>query len=438
MKILLLLLIALPSYSAIHIRVNGLNGFTDQNFVQFLSINSLGSLSNQLYTDGSDAVHSEASAMEVFVPISASGAASPAAGETLFLNYIPDPGNAADDILAIPVYQDDGVRRDVWVAYETNSGGNDWQNVPIGSSAFNIANTTSIQLESGDSDDTQFVYFRVSDIFNEKVTDWTATTIEEDVKIVVYTYDESVLDAEKDVDITELTDDRGAFFEIKISNEVPGPDVAISRLDPLDGQAKAEIANVVTTNLPDGIYKMGFYVSSNPADSKLTSDNHSTTFAAVTAANFVLLDGAEPGTVTIPNLINDTTYYITAGFVSRFQIVGTNGPTLSVKPDQILTFLREKSCFIISAGFGEDHYVIEYFRGFRDRVLTKFEWGRSFISWYYKNSPAVAVKVYHNKIVKNLVKLSSFGLYLLMNYYYFFIGAILLIVYGRKRYLKMV
>ena len=49
----------------------------------------------------------------------------------------------------------------------------------------------------------------------------------------------------------------------------------------------------------------------------------------------------------------------------------------------------EKSgCFVATAVYGNyDHPVVKDLRLFRDHFLDQKKWGRSFIKWYYNNSP---------------------------------------------------
>jgi hypothetical protein len=51
------------------------------------------------------------------------------------------------------------------------------------------------------------------------------------------------------------------------------------------------------------------------------------------------------------------------------------------------------SCYVATMAYGsQDAKQVVLLRQFRDRFLTKFNLGRAFITWYYKNSPAFVAK----------------------------------------------
>ena len=58
------------------------------------------------------------------------------------------------------------------------------------------------------------------------------------------------------------------------------------------------------------------------------------------------------------------------GFCSLFP------PSQTTTPQSLETFLQEQSCFFFSAGFGQQHYVIERLKWFRDHILRKLPGGK--------------------------------------------------------------
>ncbi|WP_186174568.1 CFI-box-CTERM domain-containing protein [Burkholderia gladioli] len=51
---------------------------------------------------------------------------------------------------------------------------------------------------------------------------------------------------------------------------------------------------------------------------------------------------------------------------------------------------KKSSCFVATACFGADSWETDTFRRWRDTVLIQHAAGRAFISWYYRNGPAIA------------------------------------------------
>ena len=73
--------------------------------------------------------------------------------------------------------------------------------------------------------------------------------------------------------------------------------------------------------------------------------------------------------------------------------------------NQIIYQMKQKNegCYIATMVYGDyEHPKVKILRHFRDHVLSRFEIGRKFITFYYKNSPSWVVKS-HNKILLNFI-----------------------------------
>ena len=115
-----------------------------------------------------------------------------------------------------------------------------------------------------------------------------------------------------------------------------------------------------------------------------------------------------------PNIIRDGVIFGKAGIadgigymngnavnVARFRDENTtSSPDLSgcveVDMDEGIT-----SCFVATAAYGSflDEEV-KMLREFRDSVLLQYSWGRSFVSWYYDNSPEYAKIIAQNESLR--------------------------------------
>ncbi|MDA8098968.1 MAG: right-handed parallel beta-helix repeat-containing protein [Nitrospiraceae bacterium] len=71
----------------------------------------------------------------------------------------------------------------------------------------------------------------------------------------------------------------------------------------------------------------------------------------------------------------------------------------------ILADTRGK-CFIATAAYGQDAPAVRTLRVFRDRYLVTSGWGRRFVAWYYRNSPAWAAYLNDNPVLKPLVRVA--------------------------------
>jgi hypothetical protein len=124
------------------------------------------------------------------------------------------------------------------------------------------------------------------------------------------------------------------------------------------------------------------------------------------------------GDIVIENLKNGSPVEVGIGYVNKWKFVTMITASEPVTPEQIKTFLQKKKCYLLSAGFGGEHYVIEYFRNFRDHTLLKSGMGRSFVRWYYKTAPYYAQYVSNNVFLRYLVRGIGYFLYFLFNYFW--------------------
>jgi hypothetical protein len=112
-------------------------------------------------------------------------------------------------------------------------------------------------------------------------------------------------------------------------------------------------------------------------------------------------NGTNPS-LRIDGLTNHHTYQFTVLAIDKYGNASPS-PVVSATPepvDDLYRRYREANgsaqgfCFIATAAFGsyEDRYV-RVLREFRDRVLLPTSLGRSFVDWYYANSPPAAAYI---------------------------------------------
>lgn len=138
----------------------------------------------------------------------------------------------------------------------------------------------------------------------------------------------------------------------------------------------------------------------------------------------------------IRELVNGQNYDITVAFRNKYLFATKQSNQESGVPLEIEAFLEKNSCYLISAGFKTDHYVLDYLRHFRDTVLLKSSWGRAFVQVYYSSAPSYARIIYNNKYLSTLFRGFGWISYFVIKYFYYIIGSIFilaLILLGTKR-----
>ena len=121
------------------------------------------------------------------------------------------------------------------------------------------------------------------------------------------------------------------------------------------------------------------------------------------------------GEVTLRGLINDNPYYLSVLFVNVYNFATVLSEYDSGTPLKIEELLKKQACFLLTAGFGEEHYVITYFRHFRDTVLSHSYLGRKFISVYYELAPKYALQIYHYESIRFGIRCMAYVLYFIFN-----------------------
>lgn len=124
---------------------------------------------------------------------------------------------------------------------------------------------------------------------------------------------------------------------------------------------------------------------------------------------------AQESSLVINELQNDTNYLLSIGFVDKYNFVSRLSPTFDATPMAIEELLKKEACFLLTAGFGEEHYVIDYFRSFRDEILSKFYLGRLFITTYYDLAPKYALIIYENESIRSFIRALAYIGYFVFN-----------------------
>jgi hypothetical protein len=63
-------------------------------------------------------------------------------------------------------------------------------------------------------------------------------------------------------------------------------------------------------------------------------------------------------------------------------------------------FVQQNQCFVVTATFDEDLYIIDGFRNYRDQQIKSWNYGNFLISIYYKLGPFIAILPRKSKVAK--------------------------------------
>ncbi len=221
-------------------------------------------------------------------------------------------------------------------------------------------------------------------------------------------------DTGEDFNPSESGYDNGFFIELNISADVQDyldGDTAVSSISAARGDSNIEVTLSGAVATSDDNRGVALFNASDESFREIFE--------------FSSLD--DETTVKVDDLTNGTTYNFKVAWVDKWGYTSTlSSATGDVVPELIDTLLDKTSCYLITAGFGKEHYVIDYFRNFRDKFLLQTKLGTMFVNFYYATAPEYAKKLYKIPILRKIVVGMSFILYWLMNYWLYFTIILLL------------
>ncbi len=206
----------------------------------------------------------------------------------------------------------------------------------------------------------------------------------------------------------------GIYFEYIMSNVVsPDPIPSITTVAKGDGRV-----NIKYTG--KGIQQMKDVIAvkyEGPPGATPTNPNYAE----------VLMDGGSiasydngtnpSGSVILKGLQNNTEIWSRVAYIDFWGFATYFSNDASQIPESIQTFLQEKECYLLSAGFQKEHFILEYFRDFRDKFLLERAWGRTFVQWYYDTAPYYAKNIYNNDLLRFVIRSSAYLAYFIMRYH---------------------
>ena len=128
-------------------------------------------------------------------------------------------------------------------------------------------------------------------------------------------------------------------------------------------------------------------------------------------------DGSIPDSQVAGGLGNYLKYCMVYGTknkaqnIYKFVTTGIDTATSCMTPSEVAGILDNKHCFISTAAFGsESAPEVEIFRSFRNKFLLDNFFGKSFVRFYYKVSPAIADVISQNNFLKAATRISLYPL----------------------------
>lgn len=209
----------------------------------------------------------------------------------------------------------------------------------------------------------------------------------------------------------------GLYFQVNMSNRIyqsSQVSPSISRARAGDGRLILEYDSNASILKPKAVRVVSF--GENPPGGATDLQPIQTAFSAGGTLVTTEYPYLASGQITVNNLPNSKDAYLAIVFEDLYQFGTVVSADVVGKPMAIQELLKDQSCFLLTAGFGEEHYVITYFRHFRDAVLAKSSIGRAFIGFYYDTAPKYALMIYEHESLRALIRGVGYTLYFIFNH----------------------
>ena len=148
-----------------------------------------------------------------------------------------------------------------------------------------------------------------------------------------------------------------------------------------------------------------------------TTDNQEISDAGLLAASPEILSNDDfladkfEGDFQVNNLQNGQQVNMAFGLRNKFFWVTQLTPLTTETPLDIEELLQKEACYLFTAGFGGEHWLIDHYKNFRDQVLLKSKWGRAFVSFYYRTAPKTALSIYQRPWLRKILRGTAYLLY---------------------------
>jgi hypothetical protein len=229
----------------------------------------------------------------------------------------------------------------------------------------------------------------------------------------------------------------GVIYRVKMSNRVYSTNFPrMLRMSKGDGQLITEVDGFTINDDFDSWYA-AIDSTSCTNDSELDPIR---TFS-LTRENLRDLDITRTdGEIKIGELTNGTCYSIRLFQCDKFGFCSNGTEQLAETPENIEVLLEEQSCFFFTAGFGREHYVVNFFQYWRDTFLKRFWLGKKFIQWYYKTAPQYTGYILKTPWLQKMIQGVGYALYGLIKWWWIsltaliFLSSLTIIQFRRLRF----
>lgn len=219
----------------------------------------------------------------------------------------------------------------------------------------------------------------------------------------------------------------GEYYEVQFSNRIyTDQTVNMGELFKGDEQLRASYSTFsFSSGTTLGLFSYAEAGAANTlCDAVVDSNNTNRTLGGLGLNRGNLFDletTVTSGNAAVKNLENNRCYTIRLFWCDRFGFCSYSSQAIQNTPEDIESLLEKQACFFFTAGFGEEHPVVNYFQAWRDQFLKKYALGRAFIKWYYEFAPQHTPYILERPWLQKTIRAVGYGLYGALRYFWVFI-----------------
>ena len=234
-----------------------------------------------------------------------------------------------------------------------------------------------------------------------------------------------------DLETANISMDEGLYFDLFFSENRPDEALYLERLTKGDERLWATFSRgqgIISNNLSRRMIVLRDIDCNNPSsEPSFQQSNHEI---------LSYQDISLSGTLLIQQLENETPYCIRITMEDKFQFAAPLSNSLTETPEPIEALLDTQDCYLFSAGFKKDHYVIHTLRNFRDEYIHPFYWGQKLIDWYESTAPRHAQLIRNNFFLSFLIQTLGYLLFFLIKFHIFilFFPVMLFFIWMGRRF----
>ena len=258
------------------------------------------------------------------------------------------------------------------------------------------------------------------------LTPSSTTAVEKSFLVYFFLSDNATyqVDGSQTITVTTAPMNTGIYYQVFMSNRIyPSTSLTVSITQARSGDKRVVLTYSASASFSTYAKSIRVYDHGGSPSAAKDLPIGSYSSGALTAK---IYDYLQSGEITVTDLTNEATYNLSVLLVDKFNFGSTLSDDAIAQPKTIEELLKAQSCFLLTAGFGEEHYIIDYFRNFRDQVLMRSFIGKSFVDFYYFVGPKLAKIIYPHESLRALAR--GFGYTL--HYLFTHVTAVLFILFS--------